>query len=378
VWLLVLLLLGGFVGLAAAALWERVRLGKGLPAFSIYSQQRDGLGELADLLDQLDLSPVPLKRPVEQTNVQGLLIVAGMSADAYAESEAAGLLRWVEKGNTLLLCGADGTAIHHALHLGMHREPIEEQPIPVDLEPFGPYTEGIRRVSVEERTSVLGRSGLSLWKVDGRPGARVLVRGKGRVLVLADPSLLTRRGLLRDDNALFVVNVLRLHARDDRVYFDEYHHGFQAGGGFWGYLARHGHQSVLLPILVVAGAGIWLWAVRLGPAVPAPPAASADAVDYASALAQLYRQTKARRLLGRTLARSFLERLRRHLRLRRTALPAEVLSAWGQHNPGPTVPRLEQLLRGVGELQRGEVTEAQMLSWAWAFDQFEVEVLHEE
>jgi len=377
-WLLALVLLGGFVGLTAANLWERVRAGKGLPPYSVFSQQRDGLGELAHLLGGLGWNAVPLTRPVEQTTTRGLLIVAGMPADAYAEPEAQGLLRWVEQGNTLLLCGTDVTAIHRALHLSLHGDPIEEQAVQVDLEPFGPYTEGIRNVTVEQRTSLLGRAGLALWTVDGRPGARVLVRGRGRVLVLADPSVLTRRGLLRSDNALFLVNVVRLHARQGEVFFDEYHHGFQSAGGFWGYLAHHGQQSVLLPILLVVGAGLWMGAARLGPAVPTPPPASADAVDYASALARLYQQTRARRLLGRTLARGFLERLRHHLRLPRTALPAEVLAGWTQQHPGPTVQRLEYLLRGAGELQRGEVTEHQLLSWARAFDQFQVEVLHEE
>jgi hypothetical protein len=377
-WFLALLLLAGFVTLVAVSLWERVRVGKGLPAYSIYSQQRDGLGELVQLLDRLGMTPIALTRPVQQTTTRGVLIVAGMPAHAYAESEARGLLRWVEQGNTLLLCGADTTAIHHALNLRLQQEPIEEEAVPVDLEPLGAYTEGIRRLSVEQRTSVQGRPGLPLWTIDNQPGARVLVRGKGRVLVLADPSLLTRRGLLRDDNALFMVQVLSLHAQKGEVYFDEYHHGFQSAGGFWGYLAHHGQQSVGLPLLLAAGAGVWLWAVRLGPAVPTPPPAGADAVDYASALARLYQQTRARRLLGRTLARGFLDRLRHHLHLRRTALPVEVLAAWGQQHPGPTVQRLHRLLDGVNELQRGEVAEQQLLSWARAFDQFQVEVLHEE
>ncbi len=208
---------------------------------------------------------------------------------------------------------------------------------------------------------------MPLWSVGGRPGAMVVRHGEGRVILVADPSLATYNGLwdattspptLRDDNVLFLVNVAAMNAEDGKVYFDEYHHGFQSGGGFWGYLRYHGEHLLLLPLFLAAGAGLWLWAVRLGPATPTPRTSETDAVDYASALARLYRQAGARRRLARTLARGFLGALTRQLRLRRNALPAEVLAAWRLHDPGPSGERLQGLLRGVAELRKGDVTES--------------------
>ena len=101
-----------------------------------------------------------------------------------------------------------------------------------------------------------------------------------------------------------------------------------------------------------------MWAVRLGPAMPTPRTSETDAVDYASALARLYQQAGARRRLARTLVRGFLGALTGQLRLRRNALPAEMLSAWRLHDPGPSGERLQALLRGVAELRKGDVTEA--------------------
>ena len=130
---------------------------------------------------------------------------------------------------------------------------------PVDLGPAGgatPYTEGMKRLSVKERATLQARDGLPLWNGRGdEPGAVVIGKGKGRVILLAAPSLLTRQGLVlgndwRDDNLLFLANVCALHARDGTVYFDEYHHGLRSGGGFWGYLGYHGRRLVLLPFLV--------------------------------------------------------------------------------------------------------------------------------
>jgi hypothetical protein len=161
-----------------------------------------------------------------------------------------------------------------------------------------------------------------------------------------------------------------LHARDGKVYFDEYHHGFQSGGGFWGYLRYHGQHLLLAPLFLAIGAALWMWAVRLGPATPTPQTSETDAVDYASALARLYQQAGARRRLARTLARGFLGALTGRLRLRRNALPAEILSAWRQHDPGPSGERLQALLRGVAELRKGDLSDQNLLYWSQGFDQF--------
>ncbi len=257
-----------------------------------------------------------------------------------------------------------------------------------DLDPSFGYLRDIHTLSVGSRSTLPPRAGaLPLWWIgngqDRAPGALVLRQGKGRVIVVADPSLATYSGLwdrkdgsatLRDDNVWFLVNVATLDARDGKVYFDEYHHGFQSGGGLWGYLRYHGQALLLAPLFLVVAAAVWTAAVRLGPATPTPHTSEADAVDYASALARLYRQAGARRRLARTLARGFLGALTGQLRLRRNALPAEVLSAWRLHDPGASGERLQALLHGAAALRKGDVTERDLLHWSQAFDQFRREM----
>jgi hypothetical protein len=109
--------------------------------------------------------------------------------------------------------------------------------------------------------------------------------------------------------------------------------------------------------------------------VAVPAETRTDAVDYASAVARIYRWAGVRHLPAKTLALGFLTALTRHLRLRRSALPVEVLAAWRQRYPAESVQRVQGLLRGVAELRKG-VTERQLLAWARAFDQFQAEVLH--
>jgi cbb3-type cytochrome oxidase subunit 3 len=388
-WILIGLLLGVFVAVTAYLLRERRLAGRDMPAYSVYSEASDGLGEAAQVLRRLGWTPVAVTRPIQDRQHRGLLILAEppsgglFGEEALSENDVRLLLRWVEQGNTLLLMSRANTALHEALHVvvngGDKRE--EEAFAPVDLGAAGGYTEGIAHLSVGSRATLRAPGdALPLWWLGDQPGAVLLRRKKGRVLVVADARLLTREGLVRsdgkprDDNVVFLANVTAMDARDGRVYFDEYHHGLRSGGGFWGYLEYHSERATPLLLLVVLLVAGWTWAVRLGPAVPAPKTASADAVDYASALARLYQKTGARRLLARTLVRSFLGALTRHLRLRRNTLPAEILAAWRLHDPGPSMTRLQTLLRGVGELRRGEVSDRQLLAWAQAFGRFTSEM----
>jgi hypothetical protein len=193
---------------------------------------------------------------------------------------------------------------------------------------------------------------------------------------VADPSLLTHRGLLRQDNVLLLYNVAALDAVDGRVYFDEYHHGLRSGGGTWGYLRYHDQEWSVLQLLIVAAIGIWSVGVRLGPAVPLPRKSQADAVDYASAVARIYEQAGVRHVLARLLVRDFHGKLTRLLRLKPTTLPAEILAAWRKRHPGESDKRLEELLRGTVELRRvasgaADLSEQQLLKWAQALQGFD-------
>jgi hypothetical protein len=376
---LALLPVGAFLAVAALLLRERAEAGRGLPPFSVYSDEADGLAEAAHLLGELGWRPVAVTRPINQTANRGLLVLAepagsGPLADpgGINEDEAKGILRWVEAGNTLLFCSRQESALHEALEMSAVADGRADggKLVAAQTEEAGGYTAGVDRVGVRDGTALYAPGGLTLWRAREGAGAVLVRRGAGRVVVVSDPTMLTRRGLLREDNAVFLADVAARGARDGVVYFDEYHHGFRSAGGFWGYLNHYGQQTLFVPLFLALGAAAWSAGVRLGPAVPTPPAAGADAVDYASALALLYRRAGVRRLPARTLARGFVEALTRHLRLRRNALPAEILAAWRRLAPAASADRLQQLLRGVGELRKGEASGRELLSLARAFDEF--------
>jgi hypothetical protein len=378
-WLLVLLLFGAFVGAVAYALELRAAAGKGFPDHSVYSEEADGLAEAARFLRKSGWEPVAVTRPIASPRYRGLLVLVEPSAGGendLPESDARALLHWVEEGNTLLFCGRHTTALHLALGLSLNSDETAANidPRSATVGDAGRYTDEVHRITVEGRNQLDGRRGLPLWWVDAQPGGVLLRHGKGRVLLVADSSLLTGRGLRRADNAVFFYNVARRDARDGKVYFDEYHHGLRTGGGPWGYLSYHRAHWVLVPLVLLVGMAAWSLAVRLGPAVPPPQQARADAVDYASAVARIYERAGARRLPARALVRGFLAALTRHLHLRRNALPAEILRGWQEQYPGASAQQLQALLRGVAALRKGEVSSQQLLEWSQAFDNFVREI----
>jgi hypothetical protein len=383
-WLLAVLLFGAFVGAAAYALALRAAAGKGLPPYSVYSADDDGLADVALFLRRGGWEPVAVTRPIAPTHYSGLLILVepgppsatGLDS-GLTEGDAKALLRWVEAGNTLLYAGRHTTPLHELLGVTLLSDDSDtaNDPHPAEVSDAGLYTDGIHRVIVEGKSQLRTRRGVPLWWVEGQPGALLLKHGRGRVMLLADSSLLTNDGLKRGDNGVFVYRVALHDARGGKVYFDEYHHGLRSGGGVWGYLAYHRAQWVLVPLVLLAGMAAWSVAVRLGPAVSLPGEARADAVDYASAVARIYERAGVRRLPARALVRGFLTALTRHLHLRRNALPAEVLRAWQRQHPGESGQRLQGLLRGVTALRKGDVSEKQLLEWAQAFDGFQTEMM---
>jgi hypothetical protein len=385
--ILLLLLFGVFAAAAYLALHAGAEAGRGLPEYSVLSNERNGLATAGRVLRKLGFQPVALTRPIHHTHHQGLLILVEPrhgQAPGLSESDARGLLDWVARGNTLALMSRQPTGLEEDLEVTLRPGPRDDKATAHTAlaAEVGGYTEPgsaentvrVRRLGVEGDATVQAHKGLPLWQVGEKPGAVVVPHGEGRVLVIADPSLWTHRGLRRDDNVLFLYNVAALDAEGGRVYFDEYHHGLRSGGGYWDYLRYHDLHWNVLQLLAVVGVAAWAGAVRLGPAVPLPKAARADAVDYASAVARIYQRAGAHHLLARNLVRDFLAALTGHLRLRRKAVAAQVLAAWKQRHGPDSAGRLAELLRGVSELRKvaagGDLSERELLSWARAFDVF--------
>jgi hypothetical protein len=356
-YLVLLLTVVGTLSVVFILMNQRARAGHGLPDYSVYSDDEDGLATAAAVLRQLGWRPVAVTRPIQQTHHRGLLILVepkptGLAAllggEGISDTDVDALLDWVKNGNTLLYSAAKTSKLHKKLGVTIHDSsgPGEAvlQALPATA---GGYTARVDSIGVEDAAYFTAPGALPLWTRAGKRGAVLVKHGQGRVLVLADPSVLTHRGLLREDNAIFLYNVAALDVEDGNVYFDEYHRGIRAGGGYWNYLRYHNQQWLVLQLVLVAGLTLWAVGRRLGPPAPMPVTRQADGVDYASSVARIYHKADLRPLVAQVLARHFLDVLTRSLRLPRSASPQTILMTWKSRYSPQSLRELQALLVGI-------------------------------
>jgi hypothetical protein len=364
---------------AFGVLRTRAREGQGMPPYSVYSDAPDGLATAADVLRKLGWQPVAVTRPIQQTHHRGLLVLVeprrgrlqlGPTPEL-SDADVDGLLAWVAQGNTLLFCGSRNTRLHDKLGVVITPGTSDEDGV-YEVRPgaAGAYTDRIDRLAVESSAAVAGRGAVPLWWLRDKPGAVLVGHGAGRVLIVPDPSLLTHRGLLRDDNVVFLYNLAALDAVDGQVYFDEYHHGIRSGGGYWSYLRYHHQQGVLAQLVLVAALAAWAVGRRLGPARPLLPRRQTDGVDFASSVARIYEKADARALVAGVLVRNFMDTVTAHLRLRRLAVPAEVVGVWRQRYSEESARRLDELLRAAALLEAQPPEPGALVTAARALDDF--------
>jgi hypothetical protein len=198
---------------------------------------------------------------------------------------------------------------------------------------------------------------------DGRAVGAEVRRGGGRFVFVGSSYMATNGGLGEADNALALVRLMGV-AQGERVYFDEFHHGFSHERSLSGYLRDSGLWVLVAQLAVLLGLVGWRLQERFGPSLALFEEEWRGAGDQLKAMSQIYaRGGHAKHALGVLL--DDLERalVERH-RLPRGSAGEELAQALGRQGLGEDAARLRALrarVAGVGERERGK-QEAQVLS----------------
>ncbi|CAN5261971.1 hypothetical protein BH20GEM2_BH20GEM2_16060 [soil metagenome] len=239
-------------------------------------------------------TPHELAALAEYLQAGGTLIYAARPGDPTLE--LLGLrLESVEDRDTDSV-GATATAdpTYHALTRGM-------RPVP-----------GFRWVFADSSPALDGPVDPLLVTASGRETAVRYRFGEGGVLAFSDAAPFTNLEIQGGGAALLLARAATAVGQPGaRLRFDEYHHGFRAGGSAVGGTFRFlrdtplGHAALQLA-LATAGL-LWLVGSRFGGVVAAPPPRRRSPLEHVRALAEAYRQAGAddtvRRLLLSGLAR---------------------------------------------------------------------------
>ncbi len=257
--------------------------------------------------------------------------------------EAKKLLDWVKKGGILLFCvrpqsyffgaptlGADAGAQSEGVEtlrttLGIGRSEGSQPKtneflpdlVPLPLDTISNYRVGVKKASGSARTFEVSRPHLEVSGMPGGTLARIDLE-KGHVFAFPDALIFTNYALSKDDNANLLTNLLRAHALNGTVYFDERNGGEMARNmappTLISYLRKPPASYAILQLL---GSALLFWAFagrRLGAPVPlSPNEAVTRASQFAGAMGALFskvnRPGAAASIIGTRFRRRVAQRL---------------------------------------------------------------------
>lgn len=263
--------------------------------------------------------------------------------------EVGNLLEWLEGGGTLLYVAGSGDPVADTLGLVLHptfpdtgeifAEPVWDgvEALPRPGDPLSRGTHAVEgfRAAFADSSRALRRARVLLATEEGAPVAVVFPRGRGRVVAWSDGYPFGNARLRTSGAALlFARAAVEASAGGRTVWFDEFHHGFRAGGSVTGGMRRFladrpvGHavlQLLFVSLLLMLAAGR-----RFGAPLPAPAARRRSPLEHVEALAGAYRQGGARRTARRLLLAGLARRLGRRPP-RDAAAEAELLARLAAH-----------------------------------------------
>jgi len=130
--------------------------------------------------------------------------------------------------------------------------------------------------------------------IGNREGALLVdyAYGAGRIVVLADPYIVTNSGIKLDDNLQLAINTLS--AGGGLIAFDEYHQGKGISQNPWaGYFAGTPVLAIVAQLGLVILLVVWTNARRFGRPLPLPQTDRRSSLEFVASMAELQERSRA-------------------------------------------------------------------------------------
>ena len=293
-WLVLALLVG--VGAVLVAITQTGPADS--PEHSSTSDGRNGTSALRQFAAALGRPSAAVEGEFRLPARPGLLFVFSPTVP-YGASDVAELQRWVGIGGTLVYAAEEGDSRLDAA-LGLRRA---RRPAVGSAEAAGPLLRGVGALEGNRLSSPLVPAPDQVPILRSRAGDALALTFRlraGRVVALADPTLLTNEHVGKASNWRLAADLISWSPRGAPAVFDEYHHGAiaTAGGTAWA-LAPWG--GALLWAAFVLFLGFALRGRVFGPRLPATPDTERPSSEYVAAVGRLLRRAGARALTTEVL-----------------------------------------------------------------------------
>lgn len=179
--------------------------------------------------------------------------------------------------------------------------------------------------------------------------------GRGSIVILSDPYIVSNGGISLVDNARLGVNLVA--AGDGIIAFDEYHQGYGGDNGqFLKFFAGTPAVAMFIQAVVIVGFLFFSQSRRFGRPVPEPEPDRLTKLEYVAAMAELQQRTRAYDLAIENIYTDFRRRVTRALGLDNlSATPREIAVAIVGVSGGEA-DKIENALFKCEEIVRGEPT----------------------
>jgi len=312
--LFAVLLIMVFVVIVGIDSYQKIRRQPGPP--STYNAASAGYKALYLWLREMG---VPVKRwenPfTELTREAGVLVVMSPRLGP-GPGEVKALESWVRDGGTLILVAWPRNALEKqfGFEAQMRVRDKKKEEEGLSFQP-GPYIRGQRTIVSKTHPGVDSQRPEAIVHARDAFGNLIIVveEGKGRVIMVSDPSLFSNLKLREGDHARLALDILLTHLDEGLLLIDEYHHGYGRVTSVAAYVFQ---SEAFVPLGQVMFLVLLLWAVagrRFGPARPMQRETERSSMEYVRAMAQLFHRVKARRLALESVLRWFDEETRRLL-----------------------------------------------------------------
>lgn len=287
---------------------------------STYSSTPFGVLAYYKLLEQDGLGVTRFTHPFtglkDASNVGTLVYIQARAGDDPNIEEQDALFKWVEDGHLAIIIDRDVFVKMPGGVTASSKGPLAStlaRPLQPTL-----YTRGVSKVQTTSFARRLEMTGGRITEHVGDAGGSILsdaAIGKGRVVVLTEPFVVSNKGIAELDNIAVALNLISQRP-EGKIAFDEYHHGFGssggAKGGVLGYFAGTPipwmlAQAGLLIVLVVFSFGR-----RFARPLPLKQERRTTNLEFVASMATITRLARATDLAMQNIYGEFRRRLCRY------------------------------------------------------------------
>jgi hypothetical protein len=273
------------------------------PHYSTYNTRASGYRAAYLLLKQRGVPLGIAQKPLDELpDDAGVLISATPSftfslvsrGARWSEEDCEAVLAWVESGGVLVLLHDEAGLLLEKLEVGQGISSNSKVDVPLKPKQPAAFVPGVREVFFpgSSRWVKTPERAVTLFG-DTEPTVVAIARGEGVIYAVSNPRIFSNQHLDEADNARFLTQIVEANtAKPYRVYFDEYHQGYETGRTFFDAIGKAG-QFTLIQLIVLSVLMAYTAGRRFGLPRPLPPSARVS-TEYVQSLANLYQRARAR------------------------------------------------------------------------------------